>query len=159
MNVLESVSKPTLAGITAAGITRYVTYGTNGYGNNFAVEVQSKIPLINRLNGKRVNLALMTGLAVGSASLIADVVSDNLFDFLTDDQIMENIGSTAFQLSAVSAGAIGAHGIVNSSIINERGIVNIIALATATEVVSSYVHSKFIRPMFREQVDDVEYFF
>jgi hypothetical protein len=159
MNVLEAVSKPTIAGITAGAITRYVTYGTNAYGNNFNLEVQSKIPIINKLNGKKVNLVLMTGVAVAIASLVADVASDNLFDFITNDQIMENMGSTAFQLSAVSAGSIAAHGVVNSSVINERGLVNIAVLATATELVSSYVHGKFVRPLFREQVDEQEYVF
>ena len=104
MNVIDTLSKPTLAGVTAAAITRYITYGKNDYGNNYRLEVKSSVPLVKMFNGRKVNLALMTGVAVGVASLGADLVSDQVFSFLTNDQIMENIGSSVFQLGTVSTG-------------------------------------------------------
>jgi hypothetical protein len=159
MNVLETIAKPTLAGITASAITRYVTYGNNEYGNPYKLEINSQVPFIKMLNGNKVNLVLMTGVAVGIASLSADLVSDKLFDFLTADQIMENIGSTAFQLGAVSAGTTLVHGVVNSQAVGERGLLNIIGLATATELIASYAHAKFVRPLFRNPEEPQEYVF
>jgi hypothetical protein len=157
MNVIETLAKPTLAGITASAITRYVTYGNNEYGNPYKLEINSQVPFVKMFNGNKVNLVLMTGVAVGIASLTADIVSDKLFDFLTADQIMENIGSTAFQLGAVSAGTTLVHGVVNSQAVGERGLLNIIGLATATELIASYTHAKFVRPLFRNPEEPIEY--
>ena len=159
MNVLDQLSKPTIAGITAGAITRYVTYGNNEFGNPYKLEVQSAIPGIKMLNGKQVNLVLLTGVAVGLASLVADVVTDNVFDFITEDEVMENIGSGVFQVGAVSAGTVIAHGAVNSYAIGQRGLLNIIGLASATELIASYVHSKLVKPLIYEPTEEPQYVF
>jgi hypothetical protein len=157
MNVIETISKPTLAGMTAAVLTKFVTYGPNSYGNDFKLEIQSFVPVIKMFNGSQVNLPLLTGVAVGLASLAGDLISDQVFPFLTNDQIMENIGSSAFQLGAMSSGTILAHGILNSHSIGQRGLLNIVGMSAASELISSYIHSKTIRPFFQDPSEEGDY--
>jgi hypothetical protein len=157
MNVIETISKPALAGVVATALTKYVTYGKNNYGTDYKLEIQSWVPGVKMFNGSKVNLPLLTGVAVALASLGADLVSDQVFTFLTNDQIMENIGSSAFQLGTVPAGTALLHGVLNSHSIGQRGLLNIVGMATATELISSYVHAKAVRPLFQDSEQDGDY--
>jgi len=157
MNVIETISKPALSGVVAAGLTKFVTYGKNSYGNDFKLEIQSFVPGIKMFNGSQVNLPLLTGVAVGLASLAGDLISNQVFPFLTNDQIMENIGSSAFQLGAMSSGTVLAHGILNSHSIGQRGLLNIIGLSVSTELISAYIYSKTIRPLFQDAEQEGDY--
>lgn len=155
MNIIEPFAKPALSGLTAGLLTRYVTYGKNGLNNNYQLTIDSAVPIISKFNGKQVNLALITGVALVASSYLADVVSDHMFQFLSKDQILENKASGIFQLAVTGATAVGVHGILSPGSIRDRGVINILALSVGTELIAGLAYNRFVRPFFHEAEEEM----
>lgn len=152
--LLEMITKPLLTGAVAGIATKYVTYGSNAYGQAFTIGVDTIIPMMSMFNGSRVNLAVLTAISVGLASFTSDLVSDKLFSFITKDEVMQNAGSGLFQLASVSVGTGLTHYIVNNRSLGERGVINIIGIAVASESISSYIYTNYIRPQIRDSEEE-----
>lgn len=155
----EVLSKPIIAGAIAGVTTRYVTYGTNEFGQAFTMSMNTKFPFLNRFNGARVNLALVTAISVGISSLVSDYVADKIFTFQSKDEVYQNVPSAIFQLSSISAGTSFSHYLINSNSLGSRGVINIIGMATVSEAVSTYIYNTFLRSMCRGNADETGYDF
>jgi len=154
---IENLSKPLLSGVTAGLVTRFLTYKTNSFGEGFSIVFDSNIPVVKLLNGKSMSLAVATALAVGSASLGAAALSSYVFPFLHSDQFMENPLSAGFQLASVAGGATLVHYAFNGDAVGQRGLMNIIGLAIASEVVGSLLHQKVVRPRLHDMEEPETY--
>jgi|TARA_B110000503_G_scaffold81670_1_gene124835 hypothetical protein len=156
-HAVEMVSKPLLTGLVAGIATRYVTYGSNEFGQAFTIGVNTMVPILSKFNGSRINLAVMTAVSVGLASFTTDLIGDKLFAFIAKDEVMQNAGSGLFQLASVSAGTGFTHYIVNNNSLGERGVLNIIGIAVASEAISTYVYNCYIRPRLRDSEEEYNF--
>jgi hypothetical protein len=153
---IEKASKPLLAGIIATAVTRY-TYGLKDGARNFQAPIKTIIPLLSSMNGKSLNVPIFTGVVIASASFLADIVTDGIFSFVTRQEMLTTPLSAAAQLSAVSAAGIGIHYLLNDASVGSRGMFNIIGMAVASEIASTYAYSKVIEPMVDDMIDDENY--
>lgn len=144
--VIEKSTKPVIAGLISVALTRY-TYGLKDGVTNFKAPIQTVIPLLSKLNGTSINIPLFTGLAIGTASFVADIVTDLLMPFVSRQQMLTTPLSAVTQLGAVAGASIGMHYILNTKSPGRRGFFNITGIAIASELASSYVYHSFIEPI------------
>lgn len=147
MNIVETIAKPSIVGLTAGLMTRYVTYGLNSYGEPFALTVSSKLPMLSKMNDSKVNLALATGLMIGVSSLVSDLFADKMYTFLHYDEIFENAGSASVQMGATAVSSILMHELLSSGSSGDRGIFNIIGLSVLSDITGGIIYTKAIRPL------------
>lgn len=179
--IAETAAKPVVSGVIAGLLTRFVTYGVNpntnaSYKIEFAGKESSTLESISwlgpfykfaslrnvfpfsKMAGQKYDLAIITGLSVTMASLVADVASDYVYSFITKDEMFDAPNSALFQTGAVSAGTLAGHYIVNDKAVGNRGMFNIVALASVSEVVGHMVYKNVLAPYIRGS-DEMRYSF
>lgn len=128
--LIDHALKGALVGSTAGMITLYT------YGNSSA-----------EIMGKYMNVPLYTSIGLGVVSIISDVVTDNVFPHIVpEDKFTEPMSATV-QLGAMGLGALGLHRLASEAAIENRGLYNIIGLATASEIIGNYVYHNYVAPL------------
>lgn len=178
-SITDSLRKPVVSGLIAGLLTRYVTYGSNQFGEGYSIAFADKvsssvsenesimnkifnlrnIPPFSSLVGKSYSLAVVTGILVFTGSLMTDFVSGRVFAFVTDDDKMDQLDSAVFQIASTSAGTVLGHYIVNDASIDERGLYNIVALASVSEYVAQKIVKRYRRYVENKDEEEVSYDF
>jgi hypothetical protein len=152
--IAEHVAKPVTAGSLAFLATKYLTYG------NANLNIRSNIPVVNRLNGKSLSIGMATGLFVMIGSLAADAVTEELYPFIHKQEKFKNVGSGAVLLSSVVGTSLLTHYVANPESIPARGMMNIVGMSVACEVVANILYDNLLRPVLlgHDNESDYDYF-
>lgn len=152
--VAEHLAKPVTAGGIAFLATRYLTYGSAN------LNIESNIPVINKLNGTSLSIGMATGLFVMIGSLAADVITGELYPFIHKQEKFKNVGPGVVLTGTVSVTSLITHYIANPDAIQERGMMNIIAMAVACETAANITYDNLLRPVLlgHKNEDDYHYY-
>jgi hypothetical protein len=156
----DMFSKPMIAGTCAYLATRFVTYGVNSSGKPFAMNIESSIPGINYFNGNRLSLGVATGLFVMLGSLSGNVITHEVYPYIHKKEKFKNLGAGMVLLSTVCGTTLLTHYAANPKAVNDRGMINIIAMAAACESVANVTYDNVVRPMIlgKENSADYDYY-
>ena len=158
--ITELMTKPALAGATAYVATLF-TWGKNpSSGEMVKMTINSNIPGISQLNGKRMSLALATGAFVFLGSLAGDAVSYRPFPYIAKQEMTSHLAPNAVLTASVCGTTLLTHYMANPASIGQRGLMNIFGMAVACEAVGNIAYD-YLRPIIRgeENEEGYDYFF
>ena len=152
--IAEHMAKPMTAGGLAFLATRFLTYG------NLNLNIDSNIPVINRLNGTSLSIGVATGLFVMIGSIGGDLLTSELYPFIHKQEKFKNVGSGAVLLSSVSVTSLLTHYVANPDSIQQRGMMNIVGMAVVCETAANILYDNLLRPVLlgHENEPDYDYF-
>jgi hypothetical protein len=121
------------------------------------LNIQSSIPGISSFNGNRLSLGMATGLFIMFGSLSGNVIAHEVYPYIHKKEKFKNLGAGMVLLSTVCGTTLLTHYAANPQAVNDRGMINIIAMAAACESVANVAYDNVVRPMILGKENSAEY--